>query len=607
MGSSVGRSGFDARSVRARYLDERDRRLVPGRAVIRDLDGEEALARYRADPFTPFVEREAIDEDLDAVVIGAGLAGVCVGAQLRTAGLRRIRLVDEAGGIGGTWYWNRYPGIMCDVESYIYLPMLEELGYMPVDRYAKGDEIRRHLVAIADRYDLSDLALLHTHDDSSTWNPEIRRWVVRTNRGDTLRARYLILATGILNLMKLPAIEGMDDFQGASFHTARWDYSYTGGGPGGNLEGLKGKSVALIGTGASAVQVLPHLAAAADKVYVLQRTPSAVGVRGNRPTPPQFAESLAPGWQRTRMDNFQSIMLGLPVAEDLVDDAWTHDYARTRNLPRDPSATPAQHAAWVEEVDFQIMEEHRARVDSIVNDPRTAEALKPYYRYMCKRPCFHDEYLAAFNNPNVVLVDCPAGVERVTEKGLLVDHREIELDCIVYATGFEPEVTPLPRRVRHTVTGRDGITLREKWGEGAASLWGMTSSGFPNMFVMPAPGQQAVVTVNYTHIAMEGAEHIAGVITSLEAAGVEWFDITTEAEDGWCHGVIDRYVDASRIMALCTPSRLNNEGHPETMLPRNGNFGGGLGDFFGYRQVLADWRERGDFEGFELHPRGAGS
>ena len=600
-------AGFDPESVRARYLAERDKRLVPGRAEIRDLRADERFAGYRDDPHTEFRDREPVDEELDAVIIGAGLAGVCVGARLRESGLDKIRFIDEAGGIGGTWYWNRYPGIMCDVESYIYLPMLEELGYVPVDRYSKGDEIRRHLVSIAEKHDLVDDALLHTRNESSTWDEESARWVIRTDRGDTLRARYLVLATGILNLMKLPVISGMEDFAGPSFHTARWDYGVTGGDANGGLDRLADKTVALVGTGASGIQVLPHLAASAEKVYVLQRTPSAVGYRGNGPTPPDFASSLEPGWQRTRMDNFQSIMLGLPVDTDLVGDGWTRDYARTRNMPRDPSWSPADYGAAVEAVDYQIMEEHRDRVAEIVHDPATAASLKPYYRYMCRRPCFHDDYLDAFNSPNVTLVDCPAGIEKVTESGLRVNGEAIEVDLIVYATGFEAEVTPLHRRVGHEVTGRDGITLADKWGPGAASLWGMTSRGFPNMFIMPAPGQQSVVTVNYTHLAVEGADHIGQTVRALDQAGVAWFDVTEEAEDGWGQSVIDRFVDASHVMAACTPSRLNNEGHPEAMLARNGNWGGGFGDFFGYRTLLAEWRAAGDFAGFELHPGSAAS
>ena len=594
-------STFDAASVRERYLAERDKRLLPGRAAIRDLDDDRRYATYRDDPFTPFAERDPVDEDLDAVIVGAGIAGVCVGARLREAGLGGIRMLDEAGGIGGTWYWNRYPGLMCDVESYIYLPMLEEMGYLPVDRYSKGEEIRRHVVAIAEKHDLAGPALFHTKSESSTWDPDLHRWVVRTDRGDTLRARFLVLATGILNLMKIPRIEGMEDFAGPSFHTARWDYDVTGGSQDGGLDKLAGRTVALMGVGGSGIQILPHLAETAERVYVFQRTPSPIGVRANRPTPEGFADDFEPGWQRRRMENFQAVMLGMPVDEDLVDDAWCHNFARTRNMRRDPSWTPREYAARVEEVDFEIMEEHRARIDEIVEDPRTAEALKPWYRYLCKRPLFHDEYLHAYNRPNVTLIDCPAGVDRITETGVVVDGDEFEVDCIVYATGFEGESTPLPRRVRHQVVGRDGITLAEKWGDGAKSLWGMTSRGFPNMFIMPAPFQQAVVTVNYTHVAEEGAEHVAAVVGALDDAGVGWFDVTQEAEDAWIEGVVDRWVDMSALMSMCTPSRINNEGHPEDVPPANGNHGGGLGDFFGYRDLLAEWRRAGDFEGFELH------
>jgi len=596
-----GSGVFDRDAVRAKYLAERDKRLWEGRADIRDLAGGDEFANYRDDPFTPFLERPAVDEDADVVIIGAGLAGICVGAQLRLAGVENICMIDEAGGFGGTWYWNRYPELMCDVESYIYLPMLEELDYMPTRKYVSGEEIRQHLLAIVGKYDLAGEARLHTRSESSTWDEELARWVIRTDRGDTIRARHLVLATGILNLMKLPTIPGMADFEGRSFHTARWDYEYTGGGQKEKLHKLEGKTVGVIGTGASAIQSLRPLSESAKQVYVLQRTPNAIGVRGDCPTPPDFCETLEPGWQKKRMDNFQAVILGLPVEADLVDDGWTRDFARTRRLQRDPSWSPREYGQRIEEVDFEIMEEHRTRVGDLVHDADTAAALKPYFRYMCKRPLFHDEFLQAFNNPNVTLIDCSGGIERVTDRGVLVNGEELELDCIIYATGFEAEMTPLPRRVNHNVIGSGGVTLAEKWADGSASLWGMASSGFPNMFIMPAPGQQAVVTVNYTHLAMEGAEHIAQTVALLKDQNVEWCDVTPEAENAWCQSIIDTWIDGTAAMADCTPSRINNEGRPEDMRPRDGNWGGGFGDFFGYRQLLADWRNAGDFAGFEVH------
>ena len=603
MEGGEGAGGYEPEAVRAKYLAERDKRLVPGRADIRDLTRDEHFARYRDDPFTPVSERPPVTDEVDVVVVGGGIAGVLAGAELRRAGVERIRIVDQAGGIGGTWYWNRYPGVMCDVESYIYLPMLEELGYVPTDRYASGEEIRCHLKAIANRFDLVRDALFHTGVTRAEWDEDAARWRIDTDRDDALTSRYYVLAVGILNRLKLPAIPGMEDFRGRSFHTARWDYEYTGGGPGAPLTELGDKVVGLVGTGASGIQCLPPLAAAARQVIVFQRTPSAIGERGNRPTEPEFAADLPPGWQQARMDNFQALMLGRPVEADLVDDGWTHHFAVVHHPPRHKGMTVEDYLRTAEEVDYGIMQAHRQRVEALVRDPVTAETLKPWYRYLCKRPCFHDEYLGAFNRPNVTLVDCPAGIDRVTEPGPVVDGHQYEVDCLVYGTGFEAELTPLARRVGHDIIGRGGVSLAEKWAPGAASLFGMMSRGFPNLFVMPAPGQQAVVTVNYTQLAVLGAAFVGGAVAVLEAGSVQVFDVRADAEAEWTQAVVDSFVDASQVMAACTPSRINQEGHPESLNPRNGNFGRGLGDYFAYRERLEGWLEQGDCEGLELDVR----
>lgn len=596
-GSSMA---FDRDAVHAKYLAERDRRLVPGRTAIRDLTRDEYVAGYRADPFTPYAEREPVVDDPEVVILGGGIAGIVAGAHLRKAGLKRIRIVDAAGGMGGTWYWNRYPGVMCDVESYQYLPMLEDLDYIPTRRYAFGEEIRRHLQAVADRYDLVADALFHTGITRAEWDDDASRWKVRTDRGDVLSCRYYVLAAGILNLMKLPEIPGMDGFGGRAFHTARWDYGYTGGGPGEALTNLGDKTVALVGTGASGLQCLPPLAEGAKHVYVFQRTPSAIGVRDNRPTDPSFAQGFQPGWQKDRMDNFQAIMLGRPVDADLTDDGWTRHYAAVQNPPRRKGISIEEFMRTAEELDFAIMEQHRQRIDQLVGNPDVAAALKPYYRYVCKRPCFHDEYFDAFNRPNVTLVDCPAGVEQISGRGPVVDGQQFEVDCIVYGTGFEAELTPLPRRVGHDIVGRGGVTLSEKWADGAATLFGMMSRGFPNMFVMPGPGQQSVVTVNYTQIAMLGAEFVSGTVALLMKRGIAAFDVSADAEAHWIRQIVETYVDPSAVMSACTPSRINNEGDPGGVKARDTNYGRGFGDFFAYRRLLEEWLASGDLDGLDL-------
>ncbi len=600
-------AGYDPEAVRSKYIAERDKRLVPGRADIRDLRTDEHFARYRDDPFTPVIERHPVADEVDVVIVGGGIAGILAGAHLRKAGIERIRIVDQAGGIGGTWYWNRYPGVMCDIESYSYLPMLEELDYVPTRRYAFGEEIRCHLEAIAERFDLVADALFHTGVTRADWHEETARWQISTDRGDQVSCRWYVLAVGILNLLKLPAIAGMEDFAGRSFHTARWDYGYTGGGPDEPLTSLADKIVALVGTGASGIQCVPPLAESAKHLYVFQRTPSAIGERGNRPTDPDFADGLEPGWQRDRMDNLQSIILGRPVEVDQVDDGWTHHWAAVHNPPRHKGMTTAEYVRGAEALDYSVMEVHRGRVAELVADPATAEILKPYYRYLCKRPCFHDEYLPAFNNPKVTLIDCPAGIERITPRGPVVNGQQYEVDCIIYGTGFEAELTPLYRRAGHDIVGRGGVTLADKWAGGSASLFGMMSRGFPNLFVMPAPGQQAVVTVNYTQLAVLGAEFVGGAVGLLEKEGVDVFDVSAEAEEAWTQKIVDSFIDGSAVMSACTPSRINNEGHPEAMNPRNGNYGRGMGDWFAYRDLLEHWLEAGDFEGLEIEERSTAS
>ena len=594
-------SKFDPDAVHAKYQEERSRRMLADRTHLVDFEHDGRFAEYLKDPFTAYTRRDPVSDDVDVVVIGGGLAGVIMGVQLRKVGIRRIRFIDKAGGFGGTWYWNRYPGLMCDVESYIYMPMLEEMGTIPTMRYASGEEIRQHLDALAEKYRLGEGALFHTNVETSQWDEETAHWAIRTDHGDQIRTRYVIMSVGILNLLKLPELPGMKEFEGPSFHTARWDYGATGGSPTDpKLSKLADKVVGVVGVGGSGIQCVPALGRSSKHLYVFQRTPSAIAYRGNHPTEPEFVASLRPGWQRQRMENFSAVMIGKPVERNLVDDAWTWYMAKVVSFTGEPGMSPDEIALAAEAFDYEVMEAHRRRIGEVVADPETAEALKPYYRYLCKRPLFHDEYLAAFNEPNVTLIDCPTGVTAVMRRGLVANGREYPVDLIVYATGFEAELTPFPRRAAHDIVGRDGLTIAEKWKDGGATLHGIMSRGFPNFFIIPAPGQQAVVTVNITHTYTIGAEHIAATIALLEERGVKVFDVSARAEAAWVERIVSDWRDNRAFLAACTPSRLNFDGHPEAANPRSGTYGGVYGDVFAYQRLLEEWRARGDFAGLEI-------
>lgn len=591
---------FDADALRDKYRAERDKRVRP--------DGNEQYTEVTGD-FSDFVDdpylvapigRESLTDDTDVIVIGGGFGGLLTGARLRERGVDSIRVIEKGGDFGGTWYWNRYPGAMCDVESYVYLPLLEELGYVPTEKYASAAEILAHSRAIGEHYDLYRNACFQTEVTALDWNQDEQRWIVSTNQGDRMRGRFVAMANGPLHRPKLPGIEGISDFAGHTFHTSRWDYDYTGGGPLGDLTKLADKRVGIIGTGATAVQCVPHLAVGAGHLYVFQRTPSSIDVRDNRPTDPEWAEGLQPGWQTERMANFNALVSGVPQATDLVDDGWTDIIGkllvRIQREGKDADLSPDGIASSMELADFEKMEEIRRRAQEIVDDPETGEALKPWYRQFCKRPCFHDDYLPAFNRPNVTLVDTDGrGVDRITESGIVANGDEFALDCIIFATGFEVG-TDYSRRAGYDVTGRLGETLTEKWSDGMATLHGIFSHGFPNLFVI-SPGQ-AGFTVNFPHLIDEQATHIAHVIEHALTGDVSTVEVSAEAEQEWVQTVIQKARDTLALLESCTPGYYNNEGQPEKRAAQNSTYGGGSIEYF---QILAEWRSDGSFPGLQMH------
>jgi cation diffusion facilitator CzcD-associated flavoprotein CzcO len=579
---------FDVDALRQKYAEERARRLRPeGIAQYVEIAGE--FARFGEDPWVDGdFARAPLADQVDVAIIGAGFGGLLTGARLRQLGVESVRLIDRAADVGGTWYWNRYPGIACDVESYVYMPLLEELGYVPTEKYAKGAEIFAHCRAIAERYDLYRDACLRTDVHEIRWDADSSRWIIRTNRSDEMRAKFVSMANGYQAKPKLPGIPGIGSFRGKTFHTSRWDYGYTGE----KLENLAGKRVGIIGTGATAVQCVPHLAAAAQHLYVFQRTPSSVDVRANRPTDPQWTNTLQPGWQGKRIQNFQILTAGGQAEEDLVADAWT---SITRKLPvmrHDRNGSPAHD---IEVADFAKMEEIRARVAQIVADPATAEALKPWYGYFCKRPCFHDEYLQTFNRENVTLVDTRGrGVERITEAGVVVDGATYELDCLIFATGFEVG-TDYCRRTGFELIGRDGGTLTDRWDEGVRTFQGLCANGFPNCFIESIA--QAGLTVNFPYLLDVQAGHAAWIIAWALGRGVTEVETSASAEAAWVDTVVARSAATAERAKTCTPGYYNREGKADAKT-RQGSF------FFGapteYADILAAWRAKGDMEGFEI-------
>ena len=589
---------FDPAALRAKYREERDKRLRPD-GTAQYVEPKGRFARFADDPYVaPGFTRAPLHDDVDVALIGGGFGGLLAGARLRELGVQSVRIVEKGGDVGGTWYWNRYPGVACDIESYVYLPLLEELGYVPKEKYSRGEEILEHCRAIARKYDLYRDACLQTEVTGIRWDEAAARWRIATNRGDAIRARFVALSNGFLQKPKLPGIGGLDEFEGHAFHTSRWDYAYTGGDASGNLVKLADKRVGIIGTGATAVQCIPHLGASARHLYVFQRTPSSIGVRANRPTDPEWAKRLVPGWHQRRIENFQILTAGGYQAEDLVADGWTDIVRKLLALmlaKPTPDLSPEAIARTLELADFEQMEEIRARVDAVVNAPATAEALKPYYRQFCKRPCFHDEYLQTFNRPNVTLVDTHGrGVERITKKGVVVDGREYEVDCLVFATGFEVG-TDYSRRSGYDIVGEGGLTLTEKWADGIRTLHGIHIHGFPNCFMMSIA--QSGFTVNFPYIIDQQAKHIAWVVAAALERGAERLEATAEAEAAWVAAVIEKAGSTLEFSQNCTPGYYNNEGQPTEASRQNGFYMGGPTEFV---QILEDWRADGSLKGLEL-------
>ena len=587
----------DKEALRRRYREERDKRLRPdGSDQYVRIAGQ--LTHYADDPYLPVIPRAPKTDHVTVAFIGGGFAGLVTGARLKEAGISDVRIVEKAGDFGGTWYWNRYPGAQCDTASFVYMPLLEETGHMPSEKYAHGPEILEHCRRIATQYGLYENALFHTEVTGLRWDDERARWVIRTNRDDEFTAQFVALGLGPLSVPKLPGIPGLESFQGHSFHTSRWDYGYTGGDPSGApMTKLADKRVAVIGTGATAVQCIPHLARACQELYVFQRTPSSVDERNNLPIDPEWFAGIArPGWQQRWLENFAENQGGVFAEEDLVQDGWTDISRRIRaqimaNPPEEFTAEGLRAA--YEDSDLEKMEEVRARVDTLVEDRATAQRLKAWYRQLCKRPCFHDEYLQAYNLPNVRLVDTDGkGVERIHERGVVVAGKTYEVDCIIYASGFYFGND----FASFEIAGRGGVKLSDRWADGMRSLHGTYVHGFPNLFFVQF-AQGANLIANVPHNLSEGAKTIAVLLKHMRENDLAVVEVSQAAEDAW----VELLLSGPGMLIVspdCTPGYYNNEGKADD--PRLKFFRGYPLGPSAYFQYLDQWRSSGEFDGLSF-------
>ena len=587
-------------ALRRRYAEERDKRL---RADGNDqyIEIKDQLSHYLEDPYVPFSERDPVEDHVTVAYIGGGFSGLVAGARLVEKGITDVRILEKGGDFGGTWYWNRYPGAQCDTAAMVYMPLLEETGHMPTEKYAHAPEILEQCQRIGRKYNLYENALFHTQVKELRWDEAQKVWRITTDRGDDFTANFVGMGTGPLHVPKLPGISGIESFKGHSFHTSRWDYDYTGGTPeGAPLEKLADKRVAIIGTGATAVQCVPHLAKTCKELYVCQRTPSSVDVRDNHDIDPKWFHNIAtPGWQMRWIENFTANQTGQPAEEDLVADGWTDISKRVRakisQLPKEDLTVEKMMAAY-EDSDFEKMEEIRARCNAVVEDQQTADHLKAWYQQLCKRPCFHDEYLKSYNEPGCHLVDTDGkGVERITEKGVVVAGVEYEVDCIIYASGFEVG-TPFERRAGYDTVGRDGMLLSDYWADGMRTKHGVHVHNFPNLFISQAT-QGANLISNYPHNLTECGNTMAIMVRHALDNGFKEIEVTEEAEAQW----MELLLQAPPMMigtTECTPGYYNNEGQGwGDGATRAVSYPYGPVAYFKY---LNHWRDSGNFEGVEF-------
>lgn len=629
-----------ASEIEAKYQAERAKRLrSEGMSQFTDLFSIDKYTKFIADPWeeesATQYKSAPTPERTEVLIIGAGFGGLLYAARLIDSGFapEDIHLVDNAGGFGGTWYWNRYPGLMCDIESYIYMPLLEEMGYMPTQKYVSGNELRAYSKQVAEKWNIADKASFHCKVQKLVWDDKKKEWMVnmtRQRRGKdisrfTMRARFVMMAVGIMVIPQIAKIKGLEKFTGETFHTARWDYNCTGGSSADPaLTKLRGKRVGIIGTGATAIQVVPAVSSWAKELYVFQRTPSSVDVRGNCDTDKEWWDREIrgrSGWQQERRENFNAFITNLAnkPERDMVSDGWTGMPAYSALVGTEDEIRPEdmeKYARSLHTLDLPRQEKIRARVDQLITDKETAQNLKAWYPSWCKRACFHDEYLQAFNKENVTLVDTNGrGVELINERGIIFNDKEYPLDVLILGTGYRSPFLFSPGgRVDIDVRGRGDCSLDAKWKDKLATLHGIMSHDFPNLFW---PGfSQASGSPNFVYCIDMSVKHAVDILAEARkrvkpgpqpSSGYKYnvvVEPTIEAEEEWSARVVSQ-AGVFAATAGCTPSYINAEGEMDRSVPveelkrraRGAMWGKGIFDF---ERVITEWKTTGGFQGVDF-------
>src|SRR5947209_6436024 len=471
-----------------------------------------------------------MSEEYDAVVVGAGFSGLYLLHRLRGLGLR-VRVYDAAGDVGGTWYWNRYPGARCDIPTtdytYSFDPELEK-AWTWSEKYATQPEILAYLGFVADRYDLRPDIEFNTRVEGARWDDESSRWRLRTDTGKEVSARYYVMASGCLSVPKSPDVPGAGSFSGEVYFTGKWPHEQVN---------FTGKRVAVIGTGSSGIQSIPLIAQEASQLTVFQRTPNFSIPAGNGPVPAQRLEQLsadreayreAAKWSRggipTEITEIRGTMAPPEVRRQRFEEAWqSGELFAILGVFADQGVDPASNEIVAEMI--------REKIRAVVNDPQTADTLCPTDHFFgTKRPCLDTGYYETFNLPHVRLVDLrKTPIEQVTPSGIETTDESFEFDAIVYATGFDAMTGPL---VAVDVTGRDGLTLKQKWADGPSTYLGLTTVGFPNFFAITGPGSPSVLS-NMAVSIEQHVDWVSDCIAHMQEHGFDTIEPTPTAEAGW--------------------------------------------------------------------------